>query len=199
MMGNVRFIHFFSAIAVNLLLSCNYIPESFSRIGIINKVLAVSFNTNQYSIRSNDASGIITSVVDSIEFLNDFIEDTLFFSPIDSLEMPEPKPDDIVISRKGFSFVYNNDHKQSNWVAYMLCRARSEKVVERPKTKRFVIDPAVKTGTANHDDYTNSGFDRGHLAPCRDLQWSRETICTRRLTLSDRFRQGDLFAGRPNL
>jgi endonuclease G len=90
--------------------------------------------------------------------------------------MPEPKPDDEVISHTGFSFVYNEDHKQSNWVAYMLCRGRSAKVVERPKNQRFRLDPAVKTGTANHDDYTNSRYDRGHLAPCRDLQWSRETM-----------------------
>ena len=56
----------------------------------------------------------------------------------------------------------------------MLCEKRTVKVCDRPNIK-FKVDPAVKTGTATHDDYTNSKHDRGHLAPCRDMQWSCET------------------------
>jgi DNA/RNA endonuclease G (NUC1) len=60
----------------------------------------------------------------------------------------------------------------------MLCRVRlsAAKDAEKRPSIDFKVDPAVKTGTATREDYTNSGYDRGHLAPCRNLQWSYKTM-----------------------
>jgi len=90
---------------------------------------------------------------------------------IANLEFPFAENADDIISHTGFSFVFNDAHKQSDWVVYMLCRER----INNPVTKRkdnFRPDHAVKTGTATAADYKGSGYDRGHLVPSADMLWS---------------------------
>jgi endonuclease G len=90
---------------------------------------------------------------------------------IENLEFPYVENPDDIISHTGFSFLFNDAHKQSDWVVYMLCRER----LSNPVTKRkdnFRPDPAVKTGTATAVDYRSSGYDRGHLVPSADMLWS---------------------------
>ena len=91
---------------------------------------------------------------------------------IENPEFPYAENEDDIISHTGFSFLFNDAHKQSDWVVYMLCRER----IANPVTKRkdnFRPDPAVKTGTATAADYKGSGYDRGHLVPSADMLWSQ--------------------------
>jgi endonuclease G len=89
---------------------------------------------------------------------------------VTKLEIPKTNPKDIVISHTGYSFLFNETHMQSNWVAYDLTKEETHKLYDR--TDKFVPDPIVKTGTANDNDYAASGYDRGHLAPASDMGWS---------------------------
>jgi endonuclease G len=59
-------------------------------------------------------------------------------------------------------------------VAYELTAFETKKVVDR--TNRFMEDPKIATGSASLDDYRNSGYDRGHLAPAADLGWSMQSM-----------------------
>ena len=80
-----------------------------------------------------------------------------------------------VIQHEGYTVSYNSDYRIANWVAYVLTdkEARSDKAERQNK---FVVDPLVKGASATNEDYTRTGFDRGHLAPAGDMKWSEKAM-----------------------
>ncbi|MGN0033407.1 MAG: DNA/RNA non-specific endonuclease [Candidatus Limimorpha sp.] len=79
------------------------------------------------------------------------------------------------ITHKGYRVSYNSDWKIPNWVAYELTDDEVEG--EEPRTNKFVPDPMVpKYLTATTDDYKNSGWDRGHMAPAADMKWHPQAM-----------------------
>lgn len=95
-------------------------------------------------------------------------------SRIPGLEIPAIKSSDDVVKRLGYTFSYNEQHEQANWVAYELTAEETRKAVER--SDDFRPDPLVKSGTATSKDYQASGYDRGHLAPAADMGWSSQAM-----------------------
>ena len=93
---------------------------------------------------------------------------------ISRLEIPKTTAPDMVISHTGYSFLYNEAYEQASWVAYELTNEETKKGIER--TDKFIADPFVKSGTANGNDYSGSGYDRGHLAPAGDMGWSSTSM-----------------------
>jgi endonuclease G len=91
-----------------------------------------------------------------------------------SLACPLPLPGEEIISHTAYSFCYNEQHEQANWVAYMLTKTHLGDGVER--SNRFLEDPLVLSGTATNADYAKSGYDRGHLAPAADMSWSLQVM-----------------------
>lgn len=89
-------------------------------------------------------------------------------------EIPETKPQDKVIHHAGYSLLYNEAQEQARWVAYELTDTETIKLYNR--TNKFIVDPAVQTGSATQEDYKGSGYDRGHLAPAADMGWSALTM-----------------------
>ena len=102
------------------------------------------------------------------------VSDLCHFVSIDNLEIPATQQKEEIILHTGYSFLYNEAHEQAKWVAYLLTAERTTAVVKRKDN--FRPDPAVKTGTATVADYKNSGYDRGHLAPCADMCWSQTAM-----------------------
>jgi endonuclease G len=68
-----------------------------------------------------------------------------------------------VIKHTYFTLSYNEENEQAEWVAYRLLKENINGPVSR--TEDFRIDPDVKTGSADLEDYRGSGYDRGHLVP----------------------------------
>jgi len=95
-------------------------------------------------------------------------------SLIQHLEIPFFQEGDQIVSHTGYSLSYNETFEQANWVAYELTAQETQKAFER--TNKFLVDPAVSTGSAADADYKKSGFDRGHLAPAADMGWSSTTM-----------------------
>ena len=80
-----------------------------------------------------------------------------------------------VIQHEGYTVSYNADYRIANWVAYVLTdkEARSDRAERQNK---FVVDPLVKGASATNEDYTRTGYDRGHLAPAGDMKWSEKAM-----------------------
>lgn len=57
---------------------------------------------------------------------------------------------------------YDEDKKNPAWCAYTLTYPKSFETAARPG--KFVEDTRTRS-RVSHDDYTGTGFDRGHLAP----------------------------------
>jgi len=93
---------------------------------------------------------------------------------ITALEIPKTSTSEKIITHTGYSFLYNETHEQASWVAYELTKEETNKLYDR--TDNFIPDPKVASGSANDNDYSGSGYDRGHLAPAADMGWSSATM-----------------------
>jgi len=80
-----------------------------------------------------------------------------------------PIPGEQQISHSYYILSYNEDAEQANWVYYKLTKEMLEGDVER--NSNFRNDPLVTTKSASTKDYTNSGYDRGHLCPAADMKF----------------------------
>lgn len=70
-----------------------------------------------------------------------------------------------ILINTGFALAYSEALKNPLWVVYRLgnIKDQSEELVfERPNS--FQIDLRT-TAAVSHDDYTSSGYDRGHMCP----------------------------------
>lgn len=73
----------------------------------------------------------------------------------------------------GMTVSFNPQWHTPNWVAWELTADETEGIENR--SNKFVTDPAV-AACATTNDYRNSGYDRGHMAPAGDMKWSREAM-----------------------
>ena len=93
----------------------------------------------------------------------------------DNLSYGVPGKADSIVEREGYALGYIEKHEQPAWVQYIM----TSEEVSRRAAKRgddFRPDPAVPTGSATPQDYTRSGYDRGHLAPAADMSFSAKAM-----------------------
>ncbi len=79
-----------------------------------------------------------------------------------------------VIKHLGYTVSYDADFKTPQWVAWELTAEEAQG--EEPRYNKFQADPEVRGAKAYPNDYTNSGYDRGHMAPAADMKWSHEAM-----------------------
>jgi len=77
--------------------------------------------------------------------------------------------------RKGFLLAHSAEHKTPLWVIEHLTAEKAS--AKLPKYDKFQADPDLKKGErAELEDYRNSGFDKGHMAPSADMQWDQQAM-----------------------
>jgi endonuclease G, mitochondrial len=77
-------------------------------------------------------------------------------------------PDNYLIVRDQYALAYQRDRGIPRWVSWHLDSA-SLGTADR-YTGNFITDTSLPVGwyRVTHDDYTNSGYDRGHMTPSAD-------------------------------
>ena len=79
-----------------------------------------------------------------------------------------PSSNGEVVEHTYYSLSYLEEHEQAEWVHYKLNSSMLKG--EIPRKKNYTLDRKGSTGSAKTSDYTNSGFDRGHLVPAADMK-----------------------------
>lgn len=93
---------------------------------------------------------------------NHFQTDSVF-----SKHFPTTAP---LIQKEGFTLAYNGQTRNPHWVYHKLTPALLEKETSREECD-FKEDPLIPQHIrATKNDYTGSGFDRGHLCPAADCE-----------------------------
>lgn len=103
--------------------------------------------------------------------------------PTTEPQLPRQRPDKsdttpstIRLDKKYFIVHYDPQHRQARYVEYRL-RAEDLKRSYVKREDRFHADTdllKMKLPAVGPKDYEHTGFDRGHLAPSGDFEWSAE-------------------------
>lgn len=76
-----------------------------------------------------------------------------------------------IVHHNYYSLSYNESFEQAEWVAYSLT---NDQIVSADfKRPYFEKDAKVKTKSAHYKNYSNSGYDKGHLCPAGDRKFSK--------------------------
>lgn len=78
-----------------------------------------------------------------------------------------------LIKHLGYTVSYNPKWLVPNWVAYEL---NYETNGEQERSNHFKPDPLVNGDPVTTNDYSKSGYDRGHMAPAADMKWSKQAM-----------------------
>lgn len=96
-------------------------------------------------------------------------------SGLELLELPATQAGDPVIRHAGFILAYDADAKIPKWVAYELTAEETHGDAERDELF-FKMDPSYKRSQAMREDYSESGWTKGHMACAADFKWDSDAM-----------------------
>ena len=92
-----------------------------------------------------------------------------------NLRLGIPSESDQMIDRSSFALGYSKARRQALWVSYILT-AEHLNAPQVRRSNKFRPDPLLKFDPVRPEQYSRTGFDRGHLAPASDMTYSHETM-----------------------
>ncbi len=89
-------------------------------------------------------------------------------------ELPAYGDDEDIIRHTGYTASYNHLTLTSDWVAWELT---ADEVSDAYNFEcSFSWDPDVRSPKATREDYSRSGWDKGHMAPRADMKWNADAL-----------------------
>ncbi|MBQ9418370.1 MAG: DNA/RNA non-specific endonuclease [Bacteroidales bacterium] len=92
----------------------------------------------------------------------------------EGFEVPAYGTEEDIVRHIGYVASYNHQTLCPNWVAWELTAEETRGEVQ--KSRNFSRDPDVDFPKASREDYANSGWDKGHMAPHADMKWSLQAL-----------------------
>lgn len=85
-----------------------------------------------------------------------------------------PSSSDQILDRDGYSLGYSYKHKSALWVIYILNKQSVR--VTTGRSEAFYADTALPEKYRTRlDDFSNTGYDKGHLAPSAAINFTRRS------------------------
>ena len=98
-------------------------------------------------------------------------EDTKVSTDLDNY-IPSSKTNREIVRHSAFILSYQEEYELASWVLHRLVKEATLGKAER--SNDFLSDPLVESGSAVAQDYSRSGYDRGHLCPAGDFKHDKE-------------------------
>lgn len=90
------------------------------------------------------------------------------------VELPAYGEEEDIVKHQGYTAAYNHTTLCPDWVAWELTSEEVDGTNEGQYS--FSRDPNVKFPKASREDYSHSGWDKGHMAPRADMKWSCQAL-----------------------
>jgi endonuclease G len=89
-------------------------------------------------------------------------------------QLGEPCKTDLVLNRDGYSLGYSFDKKCALWVSAIISKRSIG--IDMERSDKFYADPDIPEDyRLKPDDFKNTGYDKGHLAPNSAIDFSRKS------------------------
>jgi endonuclease G len=138
---------------------------------------ASNINTKQKSNdkqEKEDDSSIFDRIKNKV-FNSDKQEESSDNGEIPDFALPAIRKSDEIIKHKNYTLRYEEDYEVPAWVAYKL-RGEYTKGIANRAGNQFIPDRKVKDNSALTGDYSNTGYDRGHMLPAADFKCCQELM-----------------------
>lgn len=88
--------------------------------------------------------------------------------------LPKQEEGKLIINHSAMSICWDDEYNVAKWVAHIITPDIINGIQSR--SNDFRKDTLLRKQTADKNDYWDSGFDRGHLAPSADFRWSKKAL-----------------------